>query len=215
MPAACLTAVRVGRLPNDSKDAFALGVKTLLNSELQEEGEMGNIYLVGFMGTGKSAVGRELAKIKQWRFIDLDELIEKKAEKSIADIFAQKGEPYFRDLEKMTLNEIAAGKDSVVACGGGIVIDRENIATMKHQGVVICLKASAEVILKRTSGKTHRPLLNVADPKKQIESLLQSRAADYAQADKSIETSTLSLKEIVQNILEFLDQNKSQNKTEK
>ncbi|MBU0709186.1 MAG: shikimate kinase [Candidatus Omnitrophica bacterium] len=176
---------------------------------------MGNIYLVGFMGTGKSAVGRGLAKIKQWRFVDLDELIELREKKPISDIFAKDGEPHFRGLEKRVLKEVAASKNLVIACGGGIVIDKDNIKIMKDNGVVICLNASAEVILERTSGHIHRPLLNVADPKKQIESLLKSRAAYYAQADKSIETSKLSVKEIINKISKFLDQRKPQPQTKR
>ena len=92
---------------------------------------MKNIYLVGFMGTGKSAVGSELAKNKQWRFVDLDELIELKEKRSIPDIFAQDGEPYFRRLEKQALKEVSREKEFVVACGGGIVVALENIKIMK------------------------------------------------------------------------------------
>ncbi|MFH1414081.1 MAG: shikimate kinase [Candidatus Omnitrophota bacterium] len=174
---------------------------------------MGNIYLVGFMGTGKSAVGRKLAKVKKRRFVDLDELIELSAKKIISDIFANDGELHFRSLEKRALKEVAARKGLVVACGGGIVIDKDNIKIMKDTGVVICLKASPKIILERTSGYTHRPLLKVADPKKEIGLLLKKRSAYYARVDKSIETSKLSLREVVNAILKFLDQNKSHSKS--
>src|SRR3990167_5748466 len=164
---------------------------------------MRNIYLVGFMGTGKTAVGRELAKRKKWQFMDLDELIELKEKRTIADIFAKEGEPYFRRLEKRVLKEVAKEKKFVVACGGGIVIDKENIRTMKETGIIICLSASPEVILKRTQGTSHRPLLNVSDQKKQIELLLKLRAPYYAQADKAIDTSKITVKEIVYKILKL------------
>lgn len=153
---------------------------------------MKNIYLVGFMGTGKSTVGRELAKKKKWRFVDLDELIELREGRSIADIFSKKGEPYFRRIEKKILKEVSLEKSFVVSCGGGIVCDEDNIKTMKKTGIVICLKATPAIILKRTKGLKSRPLLNVDNPKEKISLLLKLRAPYYAKADKLIDTSKLS-----------------------
>jgi shikimate kinase len=167
-----------------------------------------NIYLVGFMGTGKSSAGKELAKKKKWRFLDLDELIELREKRLIADIFAQDGEPYFRRVEKQVLKEVSREKEFVVACGGGIVIAPENIKVMKDSGILICLAASPEVILKRTSGYAHRPLLNVASPKKQIELLLKLRAPYYAQADKIIDTSRITVEKVVDKILKLTSKKK-------
>lgn len=155
------------------------------------------------MGTGKTAVGKELAKRKKWRFVDLDELIQLREKRRIGDIFAKDGQPYFRKIEKQALEEVAKEKKFVVACGGGIVIDKDNIKVMKDTGIIICLTATAEVILKRTSGYTHRPLLNVSDPKKQIELLLELRSPFYGQADKTIDTSKISVKEVVNKILKL------------
>ncbi|MFA5410574.1 MAG: shikimate kinase [Candidatus Omnitrophota bacterium] len=163
-----------------------------------------NIYLVGFMAAGKTSVGRELAKKKKWQFIDLDDLIELREKMTIADIFAKNGEPYFRRAEKQVLKEVAKEKKFIVGCGGGIVIDPENIKIMKASGTLICLTATPEVILQRTSGQTHRPLLNVKDPKKQIELLFKLRAPYYAQADKTIDTSRLSIGQVVQNIVKTI-----------
>ena len=162
---------------------------------------MGNIYLVGFMGTGKSAVGRELAKKKKWKFADLDELIQLREKRLVTDIFAKEGERYFRRLEKQMLKEVAKEKHFVVACGGGIVIDANNIKVMKEAGTIICLTATPTVIYARTCKDAHRPLLNVADPKKQIELLLKMRSVYYAKADKTIDTSRISIKEVVARIL--------------
>lgn len=162
---------------------------------------MNNIYLVGFMATGKTAVGHELAKRKKWQFVDLDDLIELRQKRRICDIFAKDGEPYFRRIEKLMLKEVARQNNFVVACGGGIVIDPENIKVMKESGVIVCLVATPEVILKRTAGYTHRPLLNVKDPQKQIELLLKLRAPYYAQADKIIDTSNLSVEQVIQKII--------------
>lgn len=163
-----------------------------------------NIYLVGFMGTGKSAVGRELAKKMKRHFVDLDELIELREKRPITDIFAQEGEPYFRKAESKILKEVSKEKGFVVGCGGGIVLNEENIKLMKASGIVICLAAKPEVILKRVSGVTHRPLLNVRNPKEKIELLLKLRSPYYAKADKTIDTSKLSIKEVAAKISKIM-----------
>lgn len=163
-----------------------------------------NIYLVGFMGTGKTTVGRLLAEKQKWNFVDLDDLIELKEQRRIVDIFAKEGEPYFRKVEKKVLKEVATQKKFVVACGGGIVLDKDNIKLMKKTGKVICLCASCKEILKRVSSSTVRPILNVAKPKERIELLLKMRAPYYMQADKMIDTSKLSVKQVVLKIYKIL-----------
>lgn len=166
-----------------------------------------NIYIVGFMGTGKTSVAKQLAKKKGWQFLDLDTLIELREKRTIADIFAKRGEDYFRKVEKRVLKEASKEKRFVVACGGGIVIDEENIRVMKETGRLICLSASPEKILERTQGYTHRPLLNVTEPKKQIELLLKLRAPYYAKAERTIDTSNLAVKEVVEKILKIISAN--------
>lgn len=163
-----------------------------------------NIYLVGFMGTGKTTVGRLLAAQKKWNFIDLDELIELKEQRRIVDIFAKEGEPYFRKVEKKFLKQVSTQKKFVVACGGGIVLDKDNIKLMKKTGALICLCANCEEILRRISSSNHRPILNVAKPKERIELLLKMRAPYYMQADKTIDTSRLSVKQVVAKISKIL-----------
>ena len=159
-----------------------------------------NIYLVGFMGTGKTSAGRLLAKKKKFNFVDLDELIEFRERRRIVDIFAKEGEPYFRKVEKKALKEAAGQNKFVVACGGGIVLDKENIEVMKKSGILVCLTAAPKEILKRVSANTQRPLLNVKDPARRIEVLLKMRAPYYMQADKTIDTTGLSIKEVVEKI---------------
>ena len=156
------------------------------------------------MGTGKTAVGKALAKKKKWQFLDLDDLIELREKRTISSIFTQEGEPYFRKVEKKVLKEVAKEKKFVVACGGGIILDKDNIKIMKETGIMICLSASPEVILERTAVYYHRPLLNVSNPKKQIELLLELRAPYYAQADKTIDTSKISVKEVVAKISKLI-----------
>ncbi len=155
------------------------------------------------MGTGKTAVGRELAKSKRWCFADLDELIELKEKMTTSDIFARKGEPWFRRIERRVLKEVAKEKGFVVACGGGVVLDEDNIRLMKATGKIICLTAKPEVILKRVSGTAERPLLNVPNPKERIGLLLKLRAPYYAQADESIDTAKFSVKEVAVNIIKL------------
>ena len=156
------------------------------------------------MGTGKSSVGRELAQRKKWQFLDLDDLIEEKEGLSIAEIFREKKEPYFRSLEKKCLAEASLKKDQVIACGGGIVIDPDNIAVMKQTGCMVCLTASPGVILARTRRFSHRPLLNVADPEAEIRALLKKRAPFYSLATITVDTSSLSIPDVVQKIIQSI-----------
>jgi len=163
-----------------------------------------NIYVVGFMGTGKTVVGEEVARQLNQQYLDIDSLIEEKQKKKISQIFTEDGEACFRGLEKQLLKEISARKDLVVSCGGGIVLDKENIQIMKSTGIMICLSAKPEVILARTQGYKHRPLLNVDNPTKRIEELLKMRAPFYAQADYTIDTSESAISEVVKKVLEYV-----------
>lgn len=163
-----------------------------------------NIILVGFMGTGKTVAGKRLAKRLKMEFIDLDDRIEEKEGRTISRIFKEDGEAYFRRIEKEAVKGIMVIKDSVVATGGGVVMDDENMVNLKKIGTVISLVASPDVILKRTSLETHRPLLNNAEPKKRIEELLKCREPFYKKADYSIDTSYLSIDEVVEEILKKL-----------
>lgn len=167
-----------------------------------------NIYLVGFMATGKTTLGKEIARRKKWRFLDLDEFIELREKRSIPDIFAREGEAYFRRSEKKALKEVAKEKKFVVACGGGIVLDQENIKIMQDTGEVICLTVPVKVILERTRLCSHRPLLNVGDPKKQIELLLKLRQPFYARIKKTVDTSKYSVKEAADRALKIISKTK-------
>jgi shikimate kinase len=153
-----------------------------------------NIYVIGFMATGKSTLGRELARRLGREFIDLDGFIEQQSGKRITEIFASAGERFFRVLERKFLAEIAAKKDVVVSCGGGIVIDRENVGLMKRTGKVICLTASVKAIEERSGLTGDRPLLNgAADKREAIETLMARRSALYCQAaDTSIDTTSIT-----------------------
>jgi shikimate kinase len=165
---------------------------------------MNNIYIVGFMGTGKSSTGQTIARRLKRRFLDMDELIEEQEGESIPDIFKEKGEPYFRSLEKKLLEEISRKDKQVISCGGGIVIDPDNIRLMKETGVMVCLTSKPEVILERTSKFSHRPLLNVPDPLAKIRALLSERKKFYGQADITIDTSEISVAQTATQVLKSL-----------
>lgn len=160
------------------------------------------------MGTGKSSVGEALAKRQNKEFIDLDTLIESKEGRKISDIFAKEGEAYFRRIEADVLQQVSRKNNVVSACGGGIVINKDNIRIMKETGRIFCLTADPEVILERTKRSCHRPLLNVADPKKQIELLLEKRAVFYSLADETIDTSGDSVIEVVEKIIKMISKQK-------
>ena len=161
---------------------------------------MDNIILVGFMGTGKSVVGKFLAKKLNMDFVELDEMIETKEKMPIKDIFEKKGEPYFRLVEKEIVKEASLRKNIVISAGGGAVIDEENFNNLKSSGIVICLQACPETIIKRTKGLETRPLLNVPDPERKIEELLAKRAPYYKKADHCIDTDNLTIDQIAEKI---------------
>lgn len=163
---------------------------------------MKNIVLIGFMGTGKTAVGKILAEKLGFKFVDTDDLIEEEAKMAIYEVFSKYGEEYFRELEKKVVDRVSKLKNLVIATGGGVVVKQENIKNLKKNGVLICLTAEPEVILARTAKDAHRPLVKMADPMKRIKELLVERERGYRQASIIIDASKLSTEEIVSKILE-------------
>jgi shikimate kinase len=163
-----------------------------------------SIALIGFMGTGKTAVGKLLAEKTGKAFIELDALIEKKAGKSIPDIFRDEGEIAFREIEIAVTREVAGKKHAVIACGGGIVLNTINIDRLRQGCVIVCLEASPAVILKRTStDKDGRPLLDVADRARRVKELMAFRRPYYERsADITIDTSRLKPDTVARRIME-------------
>lgn len=119
---------------------------------------MNNIYLVGMMGCGKTTIGRLLAQKTQYAFVDLDELIEHREDRTISNIFASEGEGYFRNVERDVLGEISEKDEQIVSCGGGIILDRRNIQTMQHTGKIIYVERDPEATIQ-TIDTSGRPLL--------------------------------------------------------
>ena len=163
--------------------------------------QINNLALVGFMGTGKSSVGRLVADQLRFSFLDTDELIEIRAGKSIRDIFAQEGEVAFREYERSMVAELSARKNTVIATGGGLAANEENLASLKSHALVICLWASPEKIWERVRNQTHRPLLNEPDPLAKIHQLLIDRQPYYRQADVLLNTAVRSLNEVAQQVI--------------
>ncbi len=170
-----------------------------------------NIALIGFMGTGKTAAGQVLAKKLDKRFIELDLLIEQMAGKSIPEIFQQDGEIAFRELEIEATKEVANGRNLVIACGGGIVLNKINIDRLRQNGVIVYLAASPKTILKRTSSEEgQRPLLEVDNPTLTIGELLKYRKPFYERAaDIKINTSKLNIEAVAEQIIEKLREDES------
>jgi shikimate kinase len=160
-----------------------------------------NIALCGFMGTGKSSVGRMVAEQLRFAFLDTDTVIEARAGKSIAQIFSEDGEVAFRDLEKRIVKELALRDRTVIATGGGLVVDPENMASLKEHAYVVCLWASPETIWARVKNQSHRPLLNEPEPLEKIRRLLAERAPFYKQSNVLLNTEIRSLREVAQQVL--------------
>jgi shikimate kinase len=161
-----------------------------------------NIALTGFMAVGKSAVGRTLARKLGRRFVDLDKIIEKREGMKVKDIFSRKGESYFRRAEKQALAEVLFQGEQVIATGGGVVIDEENIRLLREKSFLVCLTAASEVLLRRAEKSRQRPLLEGGDRSQRIGELLAQREKNYAQAHIAVDTSDLTVEQVVEKIIE-------------
>ncbi len=160
-------------------------------------GSVRNLVLVGFMGSGKSSVGREIARRWGYRFIDTDTAIRQKYRKSIPEIFVSFGEPLFRDEENKALQDLQSSHDSVIATGGGIVLQPRNHPLLRSLGVVVWLTASETVIWERVSRNRNRPLLHTKDPRATISDLMSARYPLYGSvADITVETSGSTHQEV-------------------
>lgn len=160
-----------------------------------------NLYLVGFMGTGKTTVSRIVAARLGHRWIDSDHEIERRQGRPIAEIFASEGEAAFRRMEREFIEHGHPAERTVVACGGGLVVQDGMLAELQRRGVVICLHATVETILRRTAGSRQRPLLNVEDPEKRIRDLYAVRDPIYRRSGSVILTDNRPQIEVVQHVM--------------
>jgi shikimate kinase len=162
---------------------------------------MKNIVLTGFMGTGKTAVGRELARILNMKFIDIDHEIEQAEAMPVKDLFSSKGEPYFREVEAAMIRKFASAKRVIIATGGGAVLREENLATLREHGVIFCLTARPETIYKRTGRNNDRPLLHGDDRMQKIKELLSRRSPFYENAGIMIDTDNKTPLQVAEEII--------------
>lgn len=163
-----------------------------------------NIVLIGFMGTGKTSVSQRLGEILKRPCVSTDRIIEEKEKRSIAEIFKSSGEEYFRRQEKEIVKELSQKENLIIDCGGGVVLQQENIDRLKENGILIYLSTDPEVIYQRTKDQLHRPLLNVPNSQTKIQELLDQRKFYYEQAHFIIDTSHLSVDQSAQKILALL-----------
>ena len=153
------------------------------------------------MAVGKSAVGRKLARRLKRRFVDLDRTIEKCEGLKVREIFENKGEPYFRQLEKQTLAQVLREDGQVIATGGGVVLHEENLRLLQGRSLIVCLMADVNAIVRRAGNANQRPLLRTPDKVQRINELLKQRKEYYASAHIEIDTSDLTVDEVVDKIL--------------
>lgn len=163
-----------------------------------------NVILTGFMGTGKTTVGRLLAPRLGFKFIDTDDIIIEQAGQSIAEIFAQETEAGFRRREREVIRELKGASGLVIATGGGAILAEDNLKYLKALGPVFCLRASERAVYRRLKGNRERPLLRGEHPLKQIKTLLQQRTPYYKKADKIFDTTGKSPQKVAAEILKCL-----------
>ncbi len=160
-----------------------------------------NLYLVGFMGTGKSTVGRAVAHKLGFHMVDSDHEIERQQKKTIPEIFAQEGEAAFRAMERAFIEGGHTGERTVVSCGGGLVVQPGMLGLLQSRGVVVCLHASVETILARTSRQQNRPLLVAENPEERIRTLFAQREPIYRHSGTVILTDSRPLMDIADHVM--------------
>ncbi len=168
---------------------------------MQSDRRIVNLALIGFMGTGKTSVGRLVAEQLRFDYVDTDDMIQTATGRTINDIFKTDGEPAFRTLEEKIVAEFVNRTKTVIATGGGSPTNPKNLASLKKHALVVCLWSSPEKIWERVKNQTHRPLLHDADPQKKIRELLAAREPFYKQADVLLNTDIRSVREVAQQVV--------------
>jgi len=162
------------------------------------------VVLIGFMGSGKSSVGRELARRFGAPFVDVDERIESAAGCPIRDLFSREGEPAFREREKAALREALSVKGCVIATGGGAFADEENRLLLRSYAPVVYLEAAVEVLLERLAGDLGRPLLRGGDREEVVRELLSRRVSGYRTADVTVRTDGRTVEEVAGQVADWI-----------
>ncbi|HEY5653222.1 MAG TPA: shikimate kinase [Pontiella sp.] len=168
---------------------------------------MQNIVLVGFMGSGKTTVGKLIAEKTDMTLLDMDSMIEERVGKTINDIFANEGEAHFRMLEREMVKELSTSEGNIISTGGGIVLNADNIADFEKSGLVVCLLVDHQTVIDRLRHDTTRPLL-VGEKETKILEILESRKHLYGAIRHRISTNGRSPTSIAQEIIDLYDSNK-------
>lgn len=176
---------------------------TMVNKNLDIKDK--NIVLVGLMGSGKSSTGLALAKMLKRKIFSTDQMIELEQGKTIAQIFEDKGELHFRQLERDLVKNLSEKKKAIIDCGGGVFVNEENRKSLKQSGVVIYLSGTVETLYARVKTRTNRPLLQVEDPKKKLQDLLKEREKFYKEADLTFKTDGKTPREVAEEIRKVLE----------
>jgi shikimate kinase len=166
-----------------------------------------NVVLCGFMATGKSSVGKQLAALLGYEFLDMDAIIEAETGMPIPEIFSSQGEPAFRALECQVVEQVAQRNKCVIATGGGTIVNPKNLENLKRSGIVIALTADPQTILLRTGSGESRPMLGEGDRMQRILALMEQRSAAYTMADMTVDTSSHSIQEVAEIIIQRLREN--------
>jgi shikimate kinase len=162
-----------------------------------------NIVLIGFMGSGKTSIGKRLSIKMKWEFVDMDDFIEKREGMTINEIFETKGEPYFRDIERELCIRFSEPRCKIIATGGGVIKNAKNVAALKQGGVIVYLKTNAETVAYNLRNDDTRPLLRCEDKLGKIRELLAQREPTYKKcADITIDVSHLNLEDTLNKITE-------------
>jgi len=167
-----------------------------------------NVVLFGFMGTGKTVVGKEIARRLDMEFVDMDDVIEEKEGRTISEIFAEKGEKHFRKIESEVVITLSGKEALIIAAGGGVVLNPVNVDALQRSGTGICLTASPEIIYERVKNQSHRPLLMTEDPLERIRSLLEYRTPFYARVEYLIDTSDIPVEGVVEKVLNIINRDR-------
>ena len=170
-----------------------------------------NYILIGYMGCGKSTIGKKMSEILNIKLVDTDAWIEERQGMTVSEIFATKGELFFRDLETGALQELLEEKETmVISVGGGLPLREENRSLLQQLGQVIYLKAQPETIYNRIKGDTTRPLLQTENPMEKIQEMLGQREEKYqAAADKTVIVDDKDISEIVYEVLDAVKENEN------
>lgn len=178
-----------------------MAVSTTLQQPVIQRREIRNLALVGFMGVGKSVIGRRVAQALDFEYLDTDGWIERQEGRSITSIFAEEGEPYFRNLEHQATVKLEERSNLVISTGGGLILNPDNLESLKKHAIVICLWASPERIWQRVRHQSHRPLLETENPRQKISEMLLVRAPFYRKADVLVNTEFRTIKEVTRQVI--------------